>query len=191
MNEKQKMCSGLPYDPLHPTLILARDRAARILFRYNRKTFHEIQVRHPLMRKLIHTSGHFWVKPPFFCDYGFNITLGHNVMLNAGCVLLDVCPILIQDHTLIGPGVHIYTACHSLDPQERRNNLEYGQPVTLGRNVWIGGRVTICPGVTIGDNAVIGAGSVVTRSIPAGMLAVGNPCRVVRPITARDRIIKE
>ena len=90
-----------------------------------------------LMKKLINTSGNFWIKPPFFCDYGYNIYIGENVMLNYGCILLDVCPIRIGAYTLIGPNVQIYTACHSLDPKERMKNIEYGKAVTIGNNVWI------------------------------------------------------
>ena len=103
MNEKEKMIAGMNYDPLDPQLILLRDRASRLCHRYNKKTFHEVNLRSRLLRKLLRTEGNFWVKPPFYCDYGFNITLGNDVMLNYGCVLLDVCPITIGDKTLIGP----------------------------------------------------------------------------------------
>lgn len=182
MNEKEKMIAGMNYNPLDPQLILLRDRASRLCHRYNKKTFHEVNLRSRLLRKLLRTEGNFWVKPPFYCDYGFNITLGNDVMLNYGCVLLDVCPITIGDKTLIGPNVQLLTACHSLDSKLREQDVEFGKPITIGRNVWIGGGAIVCPGVTIGDNTVIGAGSVVTKSMPANVIAYGNPCRVHRRI---------
>ncbi len=182
MNEKEKMIAGMNYNPLDPQLILLRDWASRLCHRYNKKTFHEVNLRSRLLRKLLRTEGNFWVKPPFYCDYGFNITLGNDVMLNYGCVLLDVCPIIIGDKTLIGPNVQLLTACHSLDPKQREQDVEFGKPIKIGRNVWIGGGAIVCPGVTIGDNTVIGAGSVVTKSMPANVIAYGNPCRVQRRI---------
>ena len=180
MSEKEKMISGMEYSPLDPRLIFERDKTSRILKRYNQSTFHEMNMRHRLLKKLLHTTGNFWIKPPFYCDYGYNIYLGKEVMLNYGCVLLDVCPISIGDHTLIGPYTPIYTACHSLDPLKRKQSIEYGKPVVIGQNVWIGGGCIILPGVTIGDNSVIGAGSVVTKDIEANVIAVGNPCKVIK-----------
>lgn len=188
MSGKVKMISGEPYDPANPQLVLERDRANRIYTRYNKKPFHEINMRNRMMRKLLNTSGNFWVKPPFYCDYGYNIMLGKDVMLNYGCVLLDVCPITIKDKTLIGPNVQIYTACHAVNPQERINGVEYGKPVTIGKNVWIGGGSIICPGVEIGDNTVIGAGSVVIKNIPPNVMACGNPCVVKKKLSQKEII---
>lgn len=188
MTEKEKMIQGLPYNPAHPRLILDRDRAGRICTCYNQKVFHEIDMRNRLMRNLLHARGSFWIKPPFFCDYGYNIYLGKGVMLNYGCVLLDVCRIRIGDHTLIGPNTQIYTACHATDPKLRLKGAEFGRPVRIGANVWIGGGCIILPGVTIGNNAVIGAGSVVTKPVPANTVAFGNPCRVVRRLDREDRL---
>lgn len=122
------------------------------------------------------------ITAPFFCDYGYNIKLGAKTYFNFGCVVLDVAAVTIGDHVLFGPGVHIYTALHPMSAAERRRGLESGQPVTIGNDVWVGGGAIICPGVSIGAGAVIGAGSVVTRAVPTGMLAVGNPCRVIRPV---------
>lgn len=183
MSEKAKMIHGEPYNPIDPMLVLERDRASRICARYNRKTYHEYIMRNRLMRKLINTNGNFWVKPPFYCDYGYNITLGQDVMINYGCVFLDVCPIVIKDKTLIGPNVQIYTACHATDPKQRLAGVEFGKSVTIGSNVWIGGGSVICPGVEIGDNTVIGAGSVVVKSIPANVMACGNPCVVKKSLS--------
>lgn len=190
MTEKEKMINGNIYNPLNPRLILDRDKASRQCHRYNQKKFHEISKQNRLMKKLVNTSGNFWIKPPFYCDYGYNIYLGKNVMLNYSCTLLDICPIKIGDYTLIGPNVQIYTACHSFNPEERMKNIEYGKPVIIGNNVWIGGGSIILPGVTIGDNTVIGAGSVVSKDIPANVIAVGNPCRILRNIDNNDRLVK-
>lgn len=182
MNEKEKMIQGLPYDPVNPRLVLDRTKANRICTKYNKRAFSEINMRSRLLRKLLHTKGNFWIQPSFRCDYGYNITLGKNVMINYNCVILDVCPVTIGDSTLIGPGTHIYTACHSMDAVKRRNNEEYGKPVTIGEDVWIGGNCVILPGVTIGDRTVIGAGSVVTKDLPSDVVAVGNPCKIIKKL---------
>ena len=123
-----------------------------------------------------------YITPPFHCDYGYNITLGEAAYFNFNCVVLDVAPVRIGARTLLGPGVQIYTASHPLSPEERAKGLEFGVPITIGDDVWIGGGAIVCPGVTIGDGAVIGAGSVVTRDVPARVFAAGNPCRVIRPV---------
>ena len=180
MTEKEKMINGFIYNPVSPQLVLDRDKASRILTKYNKKVFHEVNMRNRMIKKLMNTSGYFWIKPPFFCDYGYNIYLGKEVMVNFNCVFLDVCPIIIGDYTLIGPNTQIYTACHSLDYKERQENKEFGKPVRIGDHVWIGGNVTILPGVSIGDHSIIGAGSVVTKDIPANVIAVGNPCNVIK-----------
>lgn len=183
MNEKEKMIKGLKYNPTNPRIVLDHARANRICTKYNRRAFYEINMRSRLLRKIINTRGNFWIIPPFHCDFGYNIFIGKNVMLNYDCVILDVCPVKIGDYTMIGPGTHIYTACHSLDAKERREFIEFGKPVTIGSNVWIGGHCTILPGITIGDNTVIGAGSVVTKNIPSNVVAYGNPCKIIRKNT--------
>lgn len=124
---------------------------------------------------------------PFYCEYGTHIHLGRRFYANYGCVMIDVAPIRIGDDCLLGPGVCIYTAGHPVHPATRTTGYEYGRPVHIGNRVWIGGSTVILPGVEIGDGTVIGAGSVVTRSIPAGVVAAGNPCRVLRPVTEEDR----
>ena len=123
-----------------------------------------------------------WIEPPFYCDYGSNITLGDNVFFNFNCVVLDVTPVVIGSRVLFGPAVQIYAATHPLSAAERRSGLEAGKPVEIGDDVWVGGGAIICPGVQIGPESVIGAGSVVTRNIPARVLAAGNPCRVIREL---------
>jgi maltose O-acetyltransferase len=122
------------------------------------------------------------IEPPFYCDYGFNIELGRHVYFNFNCVILDVCPVRIGDHSIFGPSVQIYTATHPLGA-EARTRGEYGKPVTIGCDVWVGGGAIILPGIRIGSRTVIGAGSVVTQDIPDDVLAVGNPCRVIRSLT--------
>jgi maltose O-acetyltransferase len=123
-----------------------------------------------------------WMQPPFFCDYGCNIHLGQRVFFNFNCVVLDVCRVLIGNYTLFGPAVQVYAATHPMNAGLRRRQ-ESGKPVEIGSDVWVGGGAVICPGVTIGSRSVIGAGSVVTRDVPEGVFAAGNPCRVIREIT--------
>lgn len=138
--------------------------------------------RRALLRELLGAGGgEAWIEPPFFCDYGSHIHLGRNVFFNFHCTVLDVCEVRIGDHTLFGPGVQLLTPLHPLDPVARRHD-EYGRPITIGNDVWVGGAALVLAGVRIGDGAVIGAGSVVTRDVPPGVFAAGNPCRVIRPV---------
>ncbi|MNC32530.1 Maltose O-acetyltransferase [compost metagenome] len=123
-----------------------------------------------------------YIEPSFRCDYGYNIFLGKNFYANFDCVILDVCPVHIGDNCMLAPGVHIYTATHPLDAETRNSGVEFGKPVTIGHNVWIGGRAVINPGVTIGDNVVVGSGSVVTKDIPANAVVAGNPARVIKMV---------
>jgi maltose O-acetyltransferase len=122
-----------------------------------------------------------WLQPPFFCDYGSNISLGRKCFFNFNCIVLDVCRVTIGDHVLFGPAVQVYTATHPLDAELRRSQ-EFGKPITIGSDVWIGGGAILCPGITVGSRTVIGAGSVVTRDVPDGVFAAGNPCRVIREL---------
>ena len=133
------------------------------------------------------TGKELWLEPPFHCDYGYNIEVGEQFYANFNLTILDVAKVHIGDNCFIAPNVAIYTAGHPIHPEARNSMYEYGIPITIGDNVWLGGNVVILPGVTIGDNAVIGAGSVVTKDIPASVIAAGNPCRVIRPITEMDR----
>lgn len=127
------------------------------------------------------------INPPFYCDYGFNIEVGNHFFANYNCVFLDVSKIKIGENCLFAPNVSLYTAGHPLHPVSRSSDYEYGAPITIGDNVWIGGNAVICPGVTIGSNSVIGAGSIVTKDIPEWSLAAGNPCKVIRKITEEDK----
>jgi maltose O-acetyltransferase len=140
------------------------------------------ELRRRILRELFGRGGEsVWMQPPFYCDYGANILLGERVFFNFNCVVLDVCRVTVGDFTMFGPAVQIYTATHPLDAALRRKQ-EFGKPITIGSDVWVGGGAILCPGVTIGDRTVIGAGSVVTRDIPEGVFAAGNPCGVIRSV---------
>lgn len=182
-SEKEKMLSGELYDPLDAQLSDER-RRARLLFKALNDTRDDEQdERARLIKELIPASGEgTWIEPPFYCDYGSNITLGDKVFFNFNCVVLDVAPVLIGSRVLFGPAVQIYAATHPLSASERRTGLELGKRVEIGNDVWVGGGAIICPGVRIGARAVIGAGSVVTKDVPEGALAAGNPCRVIRQV---------
>ena len=176
------MLAGELYDPLDPELVAARARVRDLCWALNASQEAEQELRRRILAQLFGTGGDsVWMQPPFFCDYGSNIELGERVFFNFNCVVLDVCPVRIGSFTIIGPAVQLYTATHPLDPALRRRE-ESGRPLEIGSDVWIGGGAIILPGVRIGSRAVIGAGSVVTRDIPEGVLAVGNPCRVVRSL---------
>ena len=181
-SEREKMLAGELYDALDSELVAARERAHDLCLALNATRDGEAEVRRRIMRELFATGGETaWLQPPFFCDFGTNIELGDRVYFNFNCVVLDVCRVRIGDFSFFGPGVQIYTPLHPMNAVQRRHS-EYGKPVEIGSDVWVGGGAIILPGVRIGSRAVIGAGSVVTRDIPEGVLAVGNPCRVVREI---------
>ncbi|SOD93947.1 sugar O-acetyltransferase [Caenispirillum bisanense] len=181
MTEKEKMLAGELYRAGDPELVADRRRAQELLRNYNVTTLADGRRRREILGRLLGGYGEsVAIRAPFYCDYGYNIVLGRDVFLNFGCVLLDVCRIEIGDGTQIGPQVQIYAADHPRDPEARRQGLENGRPVTVGRNVWIGGQAILLPGITVGDDAVIGAGSVVTKDVPACATVVGNPARPVR-----------
>jgi maltose O-acetyltransferase len=180
--EHEKMLAGELYDPLDPELVRLRERARDLCFDLNATRERDADLRRRILTDLFGQGGEsVWMQPPFFCDYGTNILLGERVFFNFNCVVLDVCRVTIGDFTIFGPAVQIYTATHPFDPDLRRKE-EFGKPVEIGSDVWVGGGAIICPGVSIGSRTVIGAGSVVTRDIPAGVFAAGNPCRVLREI---------
>jgi maltose O-acetyltransferase len=179
-SEKEKMLAGEAYNPLDPQLVVERNQARELCLRLNASGEHEKLERSRILEALFGAATDAWIQPPFFCDYGSNITLGRKVFFNFNCVVLDVAPVTIGSHVLMGPAVQIYTATHPVDAMERRSGLEGGRPIVIGDDVWIGGGAIICPGVNIGARSIIGAGSVVTRDVPEDVLAGGNPCRVIR-----------
>lgn len=181
-SEREKMVAGELYDPLDPELVAARERSRDMCQALNATREGERDVRRRILMDLFGSGGDsVWMQPPFYCDYGWNIELGERVFFNFNCVVLDVCPVRVGDFSLFGPAVQIYTPMHPLDAELRRRQ-EFGKPVEIGSDVWVGGGAMILPGVRIGSRAVIGAGSVVTRDVPADVLAAGNPCRVVRKL---------
>lgn len=182
-SEREKMIAGEMYNPMDPELVRLRLRARELTARFNGATPAGEDARQARLRQLFGTLGEgTLIEPPFRCDYGVNIHAGPQLFMNVDCVLLDVCEICIGRQVQFGPGVHVYTADHPLGAAERNSGREFGRPVHIGDRAWIGGRAVILPGVTIGEESVIGAGSVVTRSIPAGVVAAGNPCRVLRDV---------
>jgi len=182
-SEKEKMLAGELYDPLDAQLSAERRRARLLCKALNDTRDDEQEERARLIRELIPASaGAAWIEPPFYCDYGTNITVGSRVFFNFNCVVLDVCRVNIGSRVLFGPGVQIYAATHPLSASERSTGLESGKAIEIGDDVWVGGGAIICPGVRVGARAVIGAGSVVTKDLPGGVLAAGNPCRVIREI---------
>jgi maltose O-acetyltransferase len=185
MTEKEKLLAGQLYDPLDPVLCAERVKARELCLRLNQSPESDTALRRQLLDDLLGYASDVWLQPPFYCDYGTNIRLGRKVFFNFNCVVLDVTTVTIGNHTLFGPAVQIYTATHPMDAAERRAGLEFAKPIVIGDDVWVGGGAVICPGVTIGDRSIIGAGSVVTRDIPADVIAAGNPCRVIRPIAPK------
>jgi maltose O-acetyltransferase len=182
-SEKEKMLAGELYDPLDPELVQARERARDLCQDLNATRESEQETRRALLEELFGQGGDsVWMQPPFFCDYGRHILLGKRVFFNFNCIVLDVCQVKIGDCTLFGPAVQIYTATHPMNAELRRTQ-EFGKPVEIDADVWVGGGAIICPGVKIGSKTVIGAGSVVTKDVPEGVFAAGNPCRVIRAVT--------
>lgn len=187
--EREKMLAGELYDALDSGLVTARNRARDLCQMLNSTREGDEQVRRHLLTQLFGTGGDtVWMQPPFYCDYGSNIELGERVFFNFNCIVLDVCRVRIGDYTLFGPAVQILTPVHPLNAELRRKQ-EYGKPIDIGSDVWVGGGALILPGVRIGSRTVIGAGSVVTRDIPDGVFAAGNPCRVIREIAEDDRAL--
>jgi maltose O-acetyltransferase len=181
--EKEKMLNGEMYNPADPELVKERESARKLTRLYNQTLEMEDSKRTDLLKQLFGSTGEsIFIEPNFRCDYGSNIHVGDNFFANFDCVFLDVCEIRIGDNCFIAPGVHIYTATHPLNPKERASGVEYGIPVTIGDNVWIGGKSVINPGVKIGDNVVIASGAVVTKDVPNNVVVGGNPARVIKQI---------
>ncbi len=179
--EQQKMLAGELYLASDPELALARQRASKLTRLYNNTREEQLETRQQILLELFDKIGNnLYITPPFYCDYGCYIKLGNNVYMNYNCMILDCNWVEIGDNVLLAPNVQIYPAYHPIDPELRLSGKELAAPIKIGNNVWIGGGAIICPGVEIGDNTTIGAGSVVVNNIPERVLAVGNPCRVIR-----------
>ena len=177
--EKEKMLNEEYYDASGEELTKEREYAKDLCYDYNHTRPSEKEKLKNIIKKLFKSTGeNYRINPPFFCDYGYNISIGENFYSNYNLIILDVCEVNIGNNVFIGPNVGIYTAGHPVNVELRNDGLEYGKKIKIGNNVWIGGNVCILPGVTIGDNVTIGAGSVVTKNIPSNVTAFGNPCKV-------------
>ncbi|WP_176586478.1 sugar O-acetyltransferase [Priestia megaterium] len=181
--EKEKMLDGEMYNPADAQLVKDRENARRQVRIYNETLETESEKRTQLLKELFGSTGeNVYMEPNIRVDYGYNIFVGENFFANFDCVILDICEVRFGDNCLLGPGVHIYTATHPLDPTERNSGREYAKPITFGNNVWIGGSAVINPGVTIGDDVVIASGAVVTKDVPDNVVVGGNPARVIKQI---------
>lgn len=189
MTERELMLAGELYVASDAELVEMQLRKFRFMDAFNGTGYEDFAERERLARELFaHVGKNVMINKPFHCDYGSNISIGDNFFANYGCVILDVNKVGIGNNVFMAPCVCLYTAGHPIDKDIRNENLEYGWPITIGDDVWIGGSVVINPGVTIGSNVVIGSGSVVTKDIPDGVVACGNPCRVKRKITEEDKM---
>lgn len=182
MTEKEKCHNGMLYDANYDEeLLRERDLCKDICYEYNSIRPSMKKEREKIIRRLFGRTGKsFLIEQPFFCDYGYNIEIGENFYMNVNCVILDGAKVVFGDNVFIAPNCGFYSAGHPLDVEQRNKGLEYAYPIRIGNNVWIGAGVSVLPGVSIGDNSVIGAGSVVNKDIPSGVLVVGNPCKVIR-----------
>lgn len=187
MTEKEKMLAGEMYLAADPELIADRMRARKLLKEFNDSEPEDVNKRIELVKKLLGKSGkNVWIEPPFFCDYGFNIEAGDDCFINFNCVFLDVTPIKLGDRVLIAPNVQMYAATHPTEAKPRGELWEFGKPITIGSDVWVGGSSVICPGVTIGDRSIIAAGSVVTKDVPPGVIVGGNPAKYIKDVPASE-----
>ena len=187
MTEKEKQQAGELYDGNDRQLTAERIAAKKLCAEFNAIPYNDFQKKDRLLDRLIALRGEkTWIEANFFCDYGYNIVMGNNFYSNHNLVILDCAEEVFGDNVFIGPNCGFYTAGHPEDFVTRNQGLEYAKPIKVGSNVWIGGNVCVMPGVTIGDNVVIGAGSVVTKDIPSGVVAAGNPCKVIRPVETKE-----
>ncbi len=188
MTQKERMLAGLPYRANDPELKQIRAENKLRVARYNQLTRNQEEEMSQLIKEILGGTGkEILVEPPIHFDYGRNTTVGERFFANYNLTVLDVCPVTIGDNVMMAPNVSLYGAGHPIHPDARNSGYEYGAPITIGNNVWIGGSSCVLPGVTIGNNVVIGAGSVVTKDIPDNVIAAGNPCRVIREITEEDK----
>ena len=189
MNEKEKAAQGLLYDANYDQMLLdERAYCKELCYEYNQLHPTKIGEKTALIQKLFgKTKDYFLIEQPFMCDYGYNIEIGSDFYANINCIILDGARVTFGDDVMIAPNCSFYTGGHPIDVKRRNAGLEYAYPIKVGSDVWIGGNVVVLPGVTIGDNTVIGAGSVVTKDIPSGVVAFGNPCRIISEITDEDQ----
>lgn len=188
MTEKEKCAQGLLYNANYDQeLIDERVKCKDLCHEYNQTKNSDIQKRNEFIKQIIkHSKEQFLIEQPFWCDYGYNIELGENFYANHNLVILDCAKVSFGDNVFVGPNCSFYTAGHPINATQRNKGLEYAHPISVGDNVWFGGNVVVLPGVSIGNNSIIGAGSVVTKDIPDNVIAVGNPCKVLREITEND-----
>jgi maltose O-acetyltransferase len=191
-SQRERMLGGELYEAWDPDLVRRRARARDLTARYNLTRQDDQHMRRELLCELLGRCGErTWIEPPFYCDYGENIELGDGVYLNFGCVMLDCAPTRLGRNVLVGPYVQFYAGTHPLDARERIKGPELAAPIIVEENVWLGGGAILCPGVTVGEGTTIGAGSVVTKDIPAHVLAVGNPCRPIRDLTRESAVSQD
>lgn len=194
MSQVERMLAGKLYSCMVPDKKREEMNVKKAIFldQFNATSFADYKTREELARKIFASVGkNFMINKPFYCDYGCHISIGDNFYANFDCIFLDVNRITIGNNVFLAPRVSIYTAGHPIDKDVRNTGLEYGYEVKIGNDVWIGGNTVINPGVTIGDDVVIGSNSVVTKSIPSGVVAGGNPCRIIRKITEEDKLYWE
>jgi maltose O-acetyltransferase len=186
-SEKEKMLAGELYQASDPELIQERLQARKLMQLLNSSAPTESENRVSLLRKLVGKAGkNPWIEVPFYCDYGYNIQMGEDCFFNFNCMVLDVCKVTLGDRVLIGPAVQLYTAIHPLDAASRGALWEFGKPIEIGSDVWIGGGAVICPGVILGDRVVVAAGAVVTKSFPSDVLIGGNPAKIIRYLSSKE-----
>ncbi len=191
MTEKEKMIAGKVYNSQDSELVAALNKSKSLCRQYNNLDFSNVAARKVIIDELLqeeHNDGYCVFTPPFWCDYGFNVKVGKNFYSNHNLVILDCTEVTFGDNVFVGPNCGFYTAIHPIDAHQRNTGIELAKPIKVGSDVWFGGGVTVLPGVTIGNNVVIGAGSVVVKDIPSGVVAVGNPCKPIRKITEADKL---
>lgn len=191
MTEKEKMIAGKVYNCLDEELSTALRKAKQLCHKYNDIFFEDETAAKKIIDELLqaeHNDGYCVFTPSFWCDYGFNVKVGKNFYSNHNLVILDCAEVRFGDNVFIGPNCGFYTAIHPINAEQRKMEIEWAKPIKVGNDVWFGGGVTVLPGVTIGNNVVIGAGSVVVKDIPSGVVAVGNPCKPIRKITEADKL---
>ena len=191
MTEKEKMIAGKVYNSQDSELVAALNKSKSLCRQYNNLDFSNVAARKVIIDELLqaeHNDGYCVFTPSFWCDYGFNVKVGKNFYSNHNLVILDCAEVTFGDNVFVGPNCGFYTAIHPIDAHQRNTGIELAKPIKVGSDVWFGGGVTVLPGVTIGDNVVIGAGSVVVKDIPSGVVAVGNPCNPIRKITEADKL---